>query len=138
MAYIVVGMLAGNEEMYVRHSVGAVYDFVDEIIVVNSSTDNTVKILKELDVDNKIKIIDRKWDNNYASARNTYLDYIFKNIFPKHKTDLYYFRIDFDEVMYTSKMVGLRDSIEDNPDAMGFRFSWIVKTQPKQELIYLS
>lgn len=124
MSYIVVGMIVGNEEMYIRHSVGAIYNHVDEFVIVTSSTDKTISFLKELDVDRKITLIPRDWDNDYSAARNTYLDYIKKNIYPKHRSDLYYFRVDSDEVYFDGRLSTLRDSIDDSPDAEAFRVNF--------------
>ncbi len=120
--YIVCGMILYNEEKMIRYSVGSIYSHVDQFVIVDhNSTDNTVKILKELDVDNKITIIPRKWDNSYKNARNTYLDFIKKNIYPRHKTNLYYLRQDADEVYLDEWISSVKSYIEDNPDKAAFR-----------------
>lgn len=128
--YIVVGMIVKNEEQLIRYSVGSVYNFADKIVIVDhESTDKTVSLLKEIDVDNKITIINRKWDNNYSNARNTYLDYIRKNIYPKYKTNTYYFRVDADEVYFEDRLESLKEVIEENPDKEGFRFNFYTFTK---------
>jgi ADP-heptose:LPS heptosyltransferase/glycosyltransferase involved in cell wall biosynthesis len=121
---LVVGMLTYNEEKYIKYSLGAVYDYVDHIIIVDSfSTDNTIKYIRELDKEGKITIIQRTWNNNYAEARNTYLEYIRENICPTNP-NLYYFRIDADEVYYSSKVEELKNIILQNAEANAFRFNF--------------
>lgn len=133
--YIVLGMICYNEEKFCRYSIGSLYPVVDSIIVVDHySTDKTREILKELDVDKKITIIDRKWDNSYRNARNTYLEHIKKNIYPKHKRNLWYWRLDGDEVYWSSKVETVRDTIMDNPDKEGFRFNFYSFTQDEAHL----
>lgn len=120
--YICVGMILYNEERMIRYSVGSVYDYVDQFVIVDhNSTDKTCDILKELDKDKKIVILKRKWDNSYKNARNTYLDYIKKNIYPKNRTNSYYLRIDADEVYHDDWIANIKNFIEENPDKEGFR-----------------
>jgi ADP-heptose:LPS heptosyltransferase/glycosyltransferase involved in cell wall biosynthesis len=122
--FIVVGMLTYNEEKYIKYSLGAVYDHVDHIVVVDSfSTDNTIRYIQELDTKGKITIIQRAWNNNYAEARNTYLEYIKENFYPL-RSNLYYFRIDADEVYYSSKVAELKNIIAQNAEANAFRFNF--------------
>jgi len=121
---IVVGMLTYNEQKYIKYSLGAIYEYVDHIIIVDSfSTDNTIRYIQEMDVSGKITIIQRAWNNNYAEARNTYLEYIRENIYPSNP-NLYYFRIDADEVYYSSKVANLKKIISKSPDANSFRFNF--------------
>jgi ADP-heptose:LPS heptosyltransferase/glycosyltransferase involved in cell wall biosynthesis len=121
---VVVGMLTYNEEKYIRYSLGAIYDYVDHIVVVDSfSTDNTIKYIQELDKEGKVTIIQRTWNNNYAEARNTYLEYVRENIYPTNP-NLYYFRIDADEVYYSNRVAVLKDIISQNPEANSFRFNF--------------
>lgn len=135
MAYIVAGVICFNEERLVRYSVGSIYDHVDEIVFVDHySDDKTIDILKELDKNNKITVIKRKWNASYKDARNTYLDYIKKNIYPKHRTDLYYLRIDCDEVYFEDWLKNLKLIIEDNPDKEAFRGNFYCFTQDYNHL----
>lgn len=120
--YFVVGMILANEEELIRYSVGSLYDNVDQFIIIDHmSQDKTCEYLKELDTKNKITIIKRKWDNSYKNARNAYLDYVKKNIYPKYRSNLYYIRCDADEVWYQSWFDNLVKAIDENPDKEGFR-----------------
>lgn len=133
--YLVVGMIVYNESKFIRHTLEAVYNSVDEFIIVDHhSTDDTIDIIKDVDRDSKITIIKRKWDNDYSKARNTYLDHIKKKIYPKHRRDLYYWRIDGDEVYYTSQVENLKGIIEENPDKAGFRCNFYSFTQDEGHL----
>ncbi len=135
MSYIVAAGIVANEELLIRYSIGSIYNFVDEIVLVDhESKDRTLELLKELDVDKKITIINRKWDNNYSNARNTYLEFIKKNIWPKHRSDLYYWRIDSDEVYLDDWLKDIRNTIDDNPDAEGFRSNFYTFTQDLNHL----
>lgn len=120
--FIVAAGIIANEELMIRYSIGSIYNYVDQIVLVDhESKDKTLEYLKELDIDKKITIINRKWDNNYSNARNTYLEFIKKNIWPKHKADLYYWRIDSDEVYLDDWLKDIRQTINDEFDAEGFR-----------------
>ncbi len=122
--FIVACMLTYNEEKFVRYSIGAIYDAVDRIIVIDSfSKDNTIKYIKELDIKNKVIIIERKWNDNYSDARNTYLKFIEENLYKEHP-NLWYFRVDADEVYYTDKLSKIKDIINNNPLSRGFRFNF--------------
>ncbi len=128
--YLVAAGIVANEELLIRYSIGSIYNYVDQIVLVDhESKDRTVELLKELDVDKKITIINRRWDNNYSNARNTYLDYIKKNIWPKHRADTYYLRIDADEVYLNDWIKEIRGTVEDNLDAEGFRSNFYTFTQ---------
>ena len=56
-----VALAVHNEEHNIPRCIGAIYDWVDEIVVIDGeSADNTVSILKKLDKDKKIKIFSEK------------------------------------------------------------------------------
>lgn len=60
-----------NEEKTIARSINSYKKYVDEIIIVDTgSTDNTVKIAKSLGA----KIINFKWCNDFAAAKNAGLD----------------------------------------------------------------
>lgn len=127
--YIVCGMILYNEEKLIPYSFGSLYNHVDKFVIVDHmSTDKTVAKIKELDPDNKAVIISRKWDNSYKNARNTYLDYIKKNIYPKNKFNTYYLRVDADEVYEETWLDKVRAAIDENPDAEGFRSNFYTFT----------
>lgn len=135
MSWIVGCAILANEELFIKYSLGSIYDYCDQIIIVDhESKDKTIKLIKELDVNKKIVIINRKWDNNYSNARNTYLDYIKKNIWPKHRSDLYYLRFDADEVYLDDWLKDLRSTLEENPEFEGFRSNFYTFTQDLNHL----
>jgi len=60
-----------NEEKNIERSINSYKEYVDEIIIVDTgSTDNTVEVAKALGA----KVIEYKWNNDFASARNCALD----------------------------------------------------------------
>lgn len=135
MAYIVAGMIIRNEEQLIRYSLGSIYDKVDEIVVIDAfSTDRTLEYVKEIDVDKKIRLIQNKWPEDYAKQRNIYLEYIKKNIYPKHRSDLYYLRVDADEVYLDGWLEKAREIIDENPEFEGIRGNFYSFTQDHNSL----
>lgn len=133
--YIVAGMIVRNEEQLIRYSLGSIYDQVDEIIFIDAfSTDKTLEYVKEIDVNKKVKVIQNKWPEDYAKQRNIYLDYIKKNIYPKHRNDLYYLRVDADEVYMDGWLEKAREIISENPDYEGLRGNFYSFTQDYNSL----
>jgi glycosyltransferase involved in cell wall biosynthesis len=60
-----------NEEKNIARSIESYKNYVDEIIIVDTgSTDNTVEIAKSLGA----KVIEFKWINDFAAAKNCALD----------------------------------------------------------------
>lgn len=60
-----------NEEKNIARSIESYKDYVDEIIIVDTgSTDNTVEIAKSLGA----KVINFKWINDFAAAKNCAID----------------------------------------------------------------
>ena len=126
--YIVAGIICKDEEILIRYSLGSIYDFVDQIIFVDGgSKDRTLEYVKELDIDKKITILTNKQTGklfDYSAQRNVYLDFIRKNIYPKHRNDLWYFRVDSDECYFENKLKNLRSIMEENAEKEGFRFNF--------------
>src|SRR3990167_587459 len=125
---IVAGFLVENESLYVKYSLGAIYPFVDHIVVVDGgSTDNTVEQIRALDTDKKITILQQPFMNRYGEARNVYLKYIRDHLWDPWSHDrLYYFRIDADEFYTSVKLAKLKEFILQNLDKQGFRFNMAV------------
>ena len=122
--YIVAGVMTKNEPIYIKYSLGSVYDYVDKILVViDNITDEMRNVLKEIDPKNKIEILEITWKRDASYARNVYLDYIKENIYSNHP-NLYYFRIDSDEIYYDYQVSNIKKIISENPEANGFRFNF--------------
>lgn len=133
--YIVVGSILYNEERLIKYSLGALYKHVDEFVIIDHySTDKTIDIIKSIDIDNKVTIIKRKWDNSYKNARNLYLKYIKNNIWPKHKQNLYYIRNDADEVHFDKWLIDLKKQITENPEIEAFRGNFYCFSQDYNHL----
>jgi len=84
----VVGLFqAYNEESMIPYSLGSIYDELDEVLLVEGavegwyeethSTDDTIDIVRAMDVDNKITIIqvDRHW-KSLEEMKNAFLPYV--------------------------------------------------------------
>ncbi len=66
-----VCMIVKNEEKNISRALNSIKDIADEIVVVDTgSTDKTLDILSSFNV----KIINYKWTNDFAKARNVSLD----------------------------------------------------------------
>lgn len=125
--YICVAMIVQNEEELIRHSISSVYKYVDSIVVVDGgSIDKTLDILHEIDKDKKIVILNKKFENDYSKQRNLGIDYIKKNIYPKHKTDLVIWRLDADEIYWEEGLKTLREKLEENFDFEAVRTNSVV------------
>jgi glycosyltransferase involved in cell wall biosynthesis len=62
-------MIVKNEEKYIKMCLENAMKLADEVIIVDTgSTDKTKEIIKE--VDQNIKIIDYKWEDDFSKARN--------------------------------------------------------------------
>lgn len=67
MNEVTVCMIVFNEEKYIAKSISSVKPYVNEVIVVDHfSTDNTLKIAKDMGA----RVISREWDSNFSEARN--------------------------------------------------------------------
>lgn len=66
-----LGMIVKNEERFLRKCLESVQDLVDEIIIVDTgSEDKTIEIAESFNA----KIYHYEWDNNFANARNVYVE----------------------------------------------------------------
>lgn len=81
-------MIVKDEEKFIKKSIDAVKDIVDEIVIVDTgSNDTTLELLKEY---NNINLYNYIWDNDFAKARNFTLN--------KAKSDWILF-LDADEIL---------------------------------------
>lgn len=121
---IVTGSLLGNEELYIKYALKSIYDAVDKIVLVSCSSDSSESIIKENDPENKVIILRREWDNDYASARNMYLDWI-KNLYYKadDNSRTYYMVWSPDEIYY-DKFRNIKSIINEHLDKESFRFNY--------------
>jgi glycosyltransferase involved in cell wall biosynthesis len=67
MTSVALCMIARNEEQYLKRAIDSVKDFVTEIIVVDTgSNDNTRAVAQECGA----TVYDFKWENDFSKARN--------------------------------------------------------------------
>ncbi len=68
---LTLSIIVKNEEKYLKECLDSVKGVVDEIVLVDTgSNDNTINIAKEFNA----KILNYKWNNDFASARNFALE----------------------------------------------------------------
>src|SRR5699024_10770218 len=83
-------ILTYNEERCIKRCINSVLKFSNEVIIIDSqSTDNTVNRINEINND-KIKIYEIKWINDFSFARNFGLERVHSD---------WVFFIDADEYM---------------------------------------
>ncbi|MBD0381077.1 glycosyltransferase [Paenibacillus sedimenti] len=70
---IAAAILSFNEEMNIGRCIEALQDAVDEIVLIDSSTDKTESIAANYD---KVKIVKIDWNDSFADARNKGLQHI--------------------------------------------------------------
>ncbi|MFA7573356.1 MAG: glycosyltransferase, partial [Lutispora sp.] len=70
-------MIVKNEEENIINCLDRALGLVDEAIVVDTgSTDKTKDILMDNYVNNnKVKVVEEKWENDFSKARNKSLEY---------------------------------------------------------------
>ncbi|WP_429080628.1 glycosyltransferase family 2 protein [Aeromonas bivalvium] len=99
-----------NEEQFIEISIKSIYKHVDEIVIVdNSSTDDTVKIIKDIisnyDLDKKIKLFPLSIPMQLASARNFCMSKVSNEWVVKWDGDF----IAYDENHYESNVRSFSD-----------------------------
>ncbi|MBP1965240.1 glycosyltransferase family 2 protein [Paenibacillus aceris] len=70
---VAAAILTYNEAANIVKCIQALQDAVDEIIVIDSSTDDTSKIALQYP---KVKVVRIKWEDDFAAARNQGLQYV--------------------------------------------------------------
>jgi len=115
-------MIVRNEEKHLRDFLNSVKDGVDEIIIVDTGSDDKTKaIAKEFTK----KVYDFRWDDDFSLARNFCISKASKD---------WILVLDPDEVIDKSYLVKIRDIIRNNQkDVLGYRL--IQHTYYKDKLI---
>ncbi len=103
-------MIVKNEEAFLERCLQSVHLFVDEIIIVDTGSNDRTKEIARTFTD---KIYDFEWINDFSAARNEAL---------KHATGQWILVMDADEYMEENEIRGLRERLG--------------KEQPKSNVIY--
>lgn len=118
---ITAGMIVHNGEPFVGYALRAIYDFIDEIIVVEgavekavfaanpdgSSTDGTVETLRSFpDPDNKITLIQGKWQKKLDQSQAWF----------DRATGDYVWIVDSDEMYLPHDIVEVKQMLEHDPE----------------------
>jgi len=112
-----VCMIAKNEEKFIGKCLESIKDIANEIIVVDTGSDDKTK---EIASSYGAKIIDYKWEDDFSKARNVYVENAAKD---------WIFAIDADETLEGKDGVKIRQLIEMDFDA----FSFIQRTYSNEE-----
>ncbi|MGO4272096.1 glycosyltransferase, partial [Paenibacillus sp. TAF58] len=94
---VAAAILARNEEQRIEACITALYEAVDEIILVDSSTDRTQEIAAKF---SKVKIVSIEWSDHFAAARNEGL---------KHIQSDWVLWADTDELLLEEDVTGIRE-----------------------------
>lgn len=96
-------MIVKNEEKNIGRCLNSVRNIVDEIVVVDTgSQDNTIKVLKSM---NDIKLFEIKWPDDFSKARNYSIE---------QTTGDYILVLDADEYMVSGTRSELEKMIKQN------------------------
>lgn len=120
MSKLVGCMVVYNEADMIRYSLGSIYNQVDEVLIVEGgvagrvstphSTDGTLDIIHEMDIDNKVRIVQKPNDEYWSNYEEN------KNEFMKN-TDVgdWLIILDADEVYMNGDIIKLRKIMESRP-----------------------
>jgi len=109
MAGISLCMIAKDEERYIRDCLASVQDLVDEIILVDTgSQDNTIAIAKEFGA----QVFEISWSDDFSAARNESL---------KHATREWVLCLDADEVLAKEDCLRVKELV-----AKGEHFGYLM------------
>ena len=119
-----------NEEQFLKHSLDSIYNFADEIIIIEgavkgwwqyanpdgSSTDATVDIIENFpDPENKIKLIQGKWRDKKQM----------QNRFLKEATGNWILRCAGDEIYFREELMALKNFAATHMDAVEIKMPFI-------------
>jgi hypothetical protein len=109
--FIVGGGIFQDRSYELIPNIKNVYPYVDAMVLVNGGdTEGWIDKVKELDVENKIHIVDFPWCDNFPLSRQQYLEKA-KEIVPQEKV-LYFCRFDSDEFLSESFLTRMRKFIK--------------------------
>lgn len=94
---VAAAILTHNEAANIANCIKALQGAVDEIIVVDSSTDDTSKIAAQYP---KVKVVPITWKDDFAAARNTGL---------QHVQSDWVFWVDADELLVPEDVPSIRE-----------------------------
>jgi len=105
---ISVIVLCKNEERCIKRCLDAIMediDFNDEVIVIDTgSIDKTLEIIMSLKYYGKIRVLEKKWDNNFSKIRNYGLSISKKE---------WIFFIDADETIERGSIANLKSNLQE-------------------------
>jgi glycosyltransferase involved in cell wall biosynthesis len=104
-------MIIKNEEQFIKDCLENLKELVDEIIIVDTgSTDSTIKIIKDLNLNN-LKILNFEWQDDFSAARNFSL---------QHATHEWILVLDADEQIAKEDHSRIRNLITNKEDHVAF------------------
>lgn len=105
---ISVIVLCKNEERCIKRCLDAIMaeiDFDDEVIVIDTgSIDKTLEIIMSPEYSEKIRVVEKKWDSNFAEIRNYGLSISKKE---------WIFFIDADEIIERGSIANLKSNLQE-------------------------
>ncbi len=121
MTGITVAMIARNEERFIRQCLQSVKDVADDIVVIDTGSDDQTVALAEQE---GARVISRPWPKNFAKARNWALDEV---------TTPWTLMLDADEVLLGDDIPNLLDGVS-HPTADAYNIRIVSLTDRAEDL----